>query len=108
MLVLKRNLGEDILIGTDIVVRLLESGDGHAKLGVTAPKEIPIHRREVAEAIETAVIVSQHEGPLEDDGGPVSPPILAQTEAFDHSQFEDGGTPPDLSKLGIFRPNQPR
>ena len=111
MLVLKRNVGEDILIGTGIVVRLLESGDGHAKLGVTAPKEVPIHRREVADAIKAQTIVAaiQPDG----DGCPLTtgelPPVIAMTDAFDHTQFDDMYVERDLSKLGItFRPTQPR
>ena len=47
MLVLSRKLGECILIGGDIQVTVLDvSGDG-VKLGVSAPRDIPIYRPEV-------------------------------------------------------------
>lgn len=109
MLVLSRTDGQEIVIGNNIVITTVECLHGKVKLGITAPREIPVHRKEVADAIKTKVLLAQHEGPPEADGGPVSPPILAATEAFDHSQFDDGGVPPDLSKLGItFKPTQPR
>ena len=63
MLVVTRKSGEDVLIGNDIVVTAIECRDGKVKLGITAPREIPVHRREVAEAIATQQIIAQHEGP---------------------------------------------
>lgn len=53
MLVLTRKRGERILIGDEIVVSV-EDVDRHGKvrIGVQAPREIAVHREEVAEALK--------------------------------------------------------
>jgi carbon storage regulator len=52
MLVLSRKVGERILISNDIVVTLIEIDGSKVRLGITAPKDMPIHREEVHEAIK--------------------------------------------------------
>lgn len=48
MLVLTRRIGERIIISDDIVITVLsQSDDGHARLGIDAPKEIAVNREEV-------------------------------------------------------------
>lgn len=47
MLVLSRKLGEQIRIGDDIVVTVVRIAGDKVKLGVTAPRETPVHRGEV-------------------------------------------------------------
>ncbi len=51
MLVLSRKIDEEILIGGDIRVMVVEIKANAVRLGITAPSELPVHRREVAEAI---------------------------------------------------------
>jgi carbon storage regulator len=51
MLILTRKLGEQITIGDDITVTLLEVNGTQVKLGIEAPKEISIHRKEIYERI---------------------------------------------------------
>ncbi len=51
MLVLSRKVSETILIGKDIRVMVVEIKANAVRLGITAPSELPVHRREVAEAI---------------------------------------------------------
>lgn len=52
MLILTRKIGERIQIGDDIVVSILEISKGSVRLGVDAPKRVPIHRHEVYEKIQ--------------------------------------------------------
>ena len=47
MLVLSRKVGERILIGTNVVVQVVEVGRGRVRLGITAPVAVAIHREEV-------------------------------------------------------------
>ncbi|MDP7037401.1 MAG: carbon storage regulator CsrA [Candidatus Marinimicrobia bacterium] len=47
MLVLTRKSGEKIRIGKDIIVSVVSKGQGPLKLGIDAPKEIPIYREEI-------------------------------------------------------------
>lgn len=51
MLVLSRKNGESVLIGEDIEVTITEIRGDKVRIGVKAPKEIKIHRKEVAELI---------------------------------------------------------
>lgn len=51
MLVLSRKIGESIVIGNDIRVTITDIVNGKVKIGVTAPREVPVHRKEVFEAI---------------------------------------------------------
>jgi carbon storage regulator len=52
MLVLTRKAGEAIKIGNDIELKILSIDGEQIKLGIDAPKEIAIHRKEVYLAIE--------------------------------------------------------
>ena len=47
MLILSRKSGEQILIGEDIEVVVLEINGDHVKLGFTAPRYVPIFRAEI-------------------------------------------------------------
>jgi carbon storage regulator len=51
MLVLSRKAGEAIVINDDVIVTIVEIRGDKVRLGVEAPKETPVHRREVFDAI---------------------------------------------------------
>ena len=51
MLVLTRKLGEQIVIGDNIVISVVSVGRDRVKLGITAPAEVPVHRQEVKKRI---------------------------------------------------------
>jgi len=51
MLVLSRKKNESIIIGEDVTIVVVEIRGNKVRLGVEAPKEIPVHRREVYEAV---------------------------------------------------------
>jgi carbon storage regulator len=51
MLVLSRKKNESIVINNDITIVVVEIRGDKVRLGVEAPKEIPVHRREVYDAI---------------------------------------------------------
>jgi len=52
MLVLSRQKDESIVIGDDIEVTIVDVRGDKVRLGITAPKSIPVHRREIYEAIQ--------------------------------------------------------
>ncbi|MGF9699795.1 carbon storage regulator CsrA [Paenibacillus sp. MABNR03] len=52
MLVLTRKKGESIVISDDIVLTVLSVDGENVKLGIAAPRDIDIYRKEVLEAIE--------------------------------------------------------
>jgi carbon storage regulator len=63
MLVLSRKKNESIVINNDITIVIVEIRGDKVRLGVEAPREVPVHRQEVYEAIQKA----QQESPSESD-----------------------------------------
>ncbi|MHC4474848.1 MAG: carbon storage regulator CsrA [Planctomycetota bacterium] len=51
MLVLSRRKDESIVVGDDVEVKITDIRGDSVRLGVTAPKWVPVHRKEVYEAI---------------------------------------------------------
>ncbi|GAB1616035.1 carbon storage regulator CsrA [Pseudomonas kermanshahensis] len=52
MLVIGREVGEVITIGDDIRIMVVETRDGMVRFGVSAPREVPVHRAEVYRRIK--------------------------------------------------------
>lgn len=53
MLILTRKVGEIIMIGDDIMVKVLGVRSGQVKIGVEAPRALPVHRQEIFERIQS-------------------------------------------------------
>ncbi len=53
MLILTRKVGERIMIGDDIAVEVLGVRSGQVKIGIEAPRELPVHRQEIFERIKS-------------------------------------------------------
>jgi len=47
MLVLSRKHGESIRIGHYITITVVEAGGGRVRLGIDAPRDVPVHREEI-------------------------------------------------------------
>ena len=52
MLILTRKVGESLVIGDEVTVTVLGVKGNQVRVGVTAPKHVPVHRQEVADRIE--------------------------------------------------------
>jgi carbon storage regulator len=52
MLVLSRQKDESIMIGDNVEITIVDVRGDKVRLGITAPKEIPVHRLEIYEAIQ--------------------------------------------------------
>jgi carbon storage regulator len=61
MLVLSRKKNESIIINNDITIVVVEIRGDKVRLGVEAPKEVPVHRREVYDAIKRAAQEQQQQ-----------------------------------------------
>jgi carbon storage regulator len=73
MLVLSRHRDESIIIGDDVVITIVDIRGDKVRLGINAPQDIPVHRREVYEAIQrenlkAAKLKPNDARPLADDG----------------------------------------
>jgi carbon storage regulator len=53
MLVLTRKEDESIIIGDDIIVKVLGLKENQVKIGIIAPKSVTVHRQEIYEAIKS-------------------------------------------------------
>lgn len=51
MLVLSRKKNESIVINNNVTIVVVEIRGDKVRLGIEAPKEVPVHRKEVLEAI---------------------------------------------------------
>ncbi len=52
MLVLARKKDECVVIGNDITIMVVEILGNRVRLGIKAPREIPVHRQEVFDTIQ--------------------------------------------------------
>ncbi len=67
MLVLSRKKNESIIINDDITIVVVEIRGDKVRLGIEAPKEIPVHRNEVYEAIRRSQQTVESGPPCESD-----------------------------------------
>ncbi len=52
MLILKRRVGETIMVGDEVTVTVLGVNGNQIRIGIHAPREIAVHRKEVYERIQ--------------------------------------------------------
>ncbi|TCL64800.1 carbon storage regulator CsrA [Hydrogenispora ethanolica] len=52
MLVLTRKLNESIMVGDDVKITIVDVKGDQVKLGITAPREVAVHREEVYREIQ--------------------------------------------------------
>ncbi len=52
MLILTRGTSERIVIGDDIDITVLNIKGNHVRIGINAPKEVPVHRDEIYKKIQ--------------------------------------------------------
>lgn len=69
MLVLSRQRDESIIIGDNVVVTVVDIRGDKVRLGIEAPKEVPVHRQEVYDAIQRENLKSGR-APAKDAGSP--------------------------------------
>ncbi|MFA5577402.1 MAG: carbon storage regulator CsrA [Tissierellaceae bacterium] len=67
MLILTRKKGESIIVDGKIEIRVMELEDGRVRIGIEAPKDIDIVRKELYERVgEENMAAVRHEHRLED------------------------------------------
>lgn len=65
MLALSRKTGESIVIGNDIEITILEAKGNQVKVGIKAPKSVPVYRKEIYVQIQedNQEVISQNATP---------------------------------------------
>ncbi len=54
MLILTRRIGETLKIGDDIQVTILGVKGNQVRVGIAAPKSVPVHRQEIYDRVQQA------------------------------------------------------
>ena len=52
MLILTRQIGESIMIGDDVIITVLGIRGEQVRIGIDAPRDVPVHREEIYERIQ--------------------------------------------------------
>jgi carbon storage regulator len=53
MLILTRRAGETVMIGNDVTITVLGVKGNQVRIGINAPKDVPVHREEIYERIQS-------------------------------------------------------
>lgn len=63
MLIITRRPGEKIMLGDDVVIEVIEASGSSVRIGIDAPKSIPVYREEIWQAVrdENAAAASDAE-----------------------------------------------
>ena len=67
MLILTRRVGESLVIGDEVAVTVLGVKGNQVRIGVTAPKDVTVHRQEINERIKKEETGEPAEPPKDDD-----------------------------------------
>lgn len=56
MLIITRSIGENVIVGNDVIVTVLAVKGNQVKVGISASKEISVYRQEVYERIHSELV----------------------------------------------------
>lgn len=90
MLVLSRQRDETIMIGDDVEITIVDIRGDKVRLGITAPRQIQVHRKEVYDAIRRE----------NEQAANLSPRDVADVVQRDAEENRSGKKPPDVSGGG--------
>lgn len=76
MLILTRRVGETVMIGDDVTVTVLGVKGNQVRVGITAPKNVAVHREEIFERIKLEQQGGAPMGNVQD--APPAPPRFAE------------------------------
>jgi len=93
MLMITRRAGERVIIGGNIVVTLVEVSGQTARIGIEAPKSMPIFREEIWVEVmrENEAAAQAASGTLPDIVAPLTPPATAASAAAPGNVVESSG-----------------
>lgn len=52
MLIITRRPGEKVIVGDDVVIEVIEVSGSSVRIGINAPKSIPVYREEIYSAVK--------------------------------------------------------
>ena len=78
MLILTRRTGETVMIGNEVTLTVLGVKGNQVRIGINAPKSVPVHREEIYERIKRELAGGEPNGNVHDDSPPPAPPRKAE------------------------------
>ena len=96
MLVLSRQRDESIVIGDNIVITIVDIRGDKVRLGIEAPREVPVHRQEVYDAIQ------RERTPDYNEEQPNQQDTNSDLENKANDQDVGGGTNPDVKQYPML------
>ncbi len=91
MLVLSRQRDETIMIGDDVEITIVDIRGDKVRIGINAPKRIPVHRKEVYDAIKHENRAAAGLAP--EDLSPKAPPTGDSPDASASEPSENDAEP---------------
>jgi carbon storage regulator len=79
MLILTRRTGETVMIGNDVTLTVLGVKGNQVRIGINAPKSVPVHREEIYERIKRELVQGDSDGNVD---GNVQEPAAEKTTEF--------------------------
>ncbi len=67
MLILTRRTGETVMIGNEVTLTVLGVKGNQVRIGINAPKNVPVHREEIYERIKRELSGGEVNGNVQDD-----------------------------------------
>lgn len=108
MLILTRRVGETIVIGDNVVITVLGIKGNQARIGINAPKDLPVHREEIYQRIQhektgqpegdSVVATPKEPKSTEKAAAPVSTPVPTSTTSVTIKKRRDLKASPDKTQ----------
>ena len=67
MLILTRRTGETVMIGNEVTLTVLGVKGNQVRIGINAPKNVPVHREEIYERIKRELAGGEVNGNVQED-----------------------------------------
>ena len=74
MLILTRRTGETVMIGNEVTLTVLGVKGNQVRIGINAPKNVPVHREEIYERIKRELQAGEVNGNVHKESAQLSPP----------------------------------
>jgi carbon storage regulator len=81
MLIITRKPGEKVMVGDDVVVHVMEIVGGSVRIGIDAPRSIPVYREEIYSAVRDENRAAAESGPDALPQGPDFTPRPSGTQS---------------------------
>lgn len=64
MLILTRKCGENIKVGENITISVIEIKGNHVRIGIVAPREISVYREEIYDLVKSSNVTAANQTPV--------------------------------------------